>query len=203
MQGQMKEMYPALKATFGMVDTTTNDEYKKSMTAVKDIVKTISTALGEGNWLAGSAEPTVCDFICAQLLSMCFQTMLDAGFCKAKINAAAGAWFKRVAALPAFIAVNGKMMVCEKAIKPLLVAEVKKAAPAKETPEEIAAKKAAKEAAKAEKPKDKIDALPETDFDLYSYKTFLVNEKDRAGVGMAKTKEMFQSEKFAEGFSFW
>jgi len=44
---------------------------------------------------------------------------------------------------------------------------------------------------KVEKPKAGLDALPESDFDLYGYKTFLVNETDRKGVGMAKTKEMF------------
>jgi len=185
-----------------MSTEVTNDEYKKSMTAVKDAIKTLSNGIGEGNWLVG-AEPTVADYLCAQLCSMFFQTMLDSGFCKAKINVAATAWFKRVTALPSFIAINGKMMMCEKAMKPILKAEAKKVVAPKETPEEIAAKKAAKEAAKAEKPKSGLDALPECDFDLYSYKTFLVNEPDRAGVGMAKTKEMFQSEKFNDGYSWW
>jgi len=202
LQGSTKACYPAYKATFGMSTEVTKEEYTVSMNAVKEIIKTISNGIGEGEWLVGAA-PTVADYLCANIMSFAFQTMLDSGFCKAKINAAAANWFKRVAALPAFIAVNGKMMVCEKAIKPVLVAEAKKAAVVKETPEEIAAKKAAKEAAKAEKPKSGLDALPECDFDLYSYKTFLVNEPDRAGVGMAKTKEMFQSEKFNDGYSWW
>ena len=192
MQQEMKTSFPALKAIFGMSTEVTNDEFKKSLTAVKDSVKFVSLGLGEGDWIAGTAEPSVADFLCAQLFTMAFQTMLDAGFCKAKPNVAAVAWFKRVIALPAFIAINGKVAICDKVCKPILKAEVKKAAPPKETPEQIAAKKAAKEAVvKVEKPKAGLDALPESDFDLYGYKTFLVNETDRKGAGMAKTKEMF------------
>jgi len=138
MQQEMKNSYPALKAIFGMSTEVTNDEFKKSLTFVKDSVKVVSIGLGEGNWIAGTAEPSVADFLCAQLFTMAFQTLLDTGFCKAKPNMAAVAWFKRVTALPAFIAINGKVIMCEKSPKPILKAEVKKAAPPKapkETPE--------------------------------------------------------------------
>jgi hypothetical protein len=57
--------------------------------------------------------------------------------------------------------------------------------------------------AKVEKPKDAEAELPETDFNMYNYKTFLVNNPDMRGEGLAKTKEMFKSEEFSDGFTYW
>lgn len=95
----------------------------------------------------------------------------------------AAAWYKRVIALPAFVKVMGKVQMCQRALKPILKAV--------EKPKKAAPPPAPKEEKKVEKPKEGLEALPPTDFDLYNYKTFLVNEPDRKGVGMAKTKEMF------------
>ena len=61
----MQNAYPALKAIFGMSNDVTNDEFKKSSSAVKDSVKIIANGLGENNWLAGGAEPSVADFLVA------------------------------------------------------------------------------------------------------------------------------------------
>jgi len=128
---------------------------------------------------------------------MAFQTLLDSGFCKAKPHASAVAWFKRVAALPAFVKVCGHVKCCEKALKPLLAVEEKKA---KAAP--VQAKKAEEEV-KVEKKKEWHELLPECDFDLYNYKTYLINVPDRKGEGFAETKKMFQSPGFNDGYSWW
>lgn len=81
-------------------------------------------------------------------------------------------------------------------MKPVLKAEEKKKPVA-------AAKAVAVKAAPVEKPKEWHELLAPCDFDIYNYKTYLINEPDRKGVGMAKTREMMKSPGFNDGFSFW
>lgn len=181
-----------MKAVFGFSEEVTQAEYKDSEKALKDNVRALNGAL-EGNWVAGGESPTVADFCLSSLLCMAFQTVLEQGFCKSAPKATA--WFKRCIEHPSFIAINGKVQMCARPLKPILKAEEKKVKPAP-----VVAKPKEE---KKEKKKEGLDALPECDFDLYNYKTFLVNEKDIPGVGMARTKEMFQSPKFNDGFSFW
>jgi len=120
---------------------------------------------------------------------MAFQTMLDAGFCKAMGKAAA--WFKRVIALPSFVKVCGVVTPTAKAMKPILKVEVK------------APKVVAVAAVKKEEKKQEGDQFVKTDFVLYDYKTYLVNLKDMRGEGIAGTKAKFLEPGFNNAFSFW
>lgn len=123
---------------------------------------------------------------------MAFQTMLDSGFGNSPAGKKAYAWFNRVKSTAAFVKVMGVVQCCAKSLKPILKKVEKKAAPV----QQVAAKK-------AEKPKDDISSLPDTDFDLYNYKTFFVNHKDMRGEAMEECKRMFQTEKFNNGFTYW
>merc|ERR1719389_1516277 len=51
----------------------------------------------------------------------------------------------------------------------------------------------------AKKPKSQLELLPPTNFDLFNFKTFFVNEKDRAGAGVDELKKQFDK----EGWSCW
>lgn len=153
-------------------------------------MKAINGALTE-DYLTGSSI-TVADFCVAAGHVMAFQTLLDAGFCKAMGKASA--WFKRVIEHPAFIKVAGKVQCCAKALKPLVKVEEKKKPEPKAAPVKKEEKKVEKKG---------LDALPPTDFELYDYKTFYVNHPDKKGEAIEKTKEMFRSDKFADGFSYW
>lgn len=90
----------------------------------------------------------------------------------------------------------GHVKPCERALKPLLKVEEKK-------PKQPAQQPKKKEEVKKEKPKTWDELLAPCDFDLYNYKTFFVNEPDKAGNGLAETKKMFQKEGFNDGYSFW
>jgi len=95
--------------------------------------------------------------------------------------------------LKEFIAVCGHVKACAKGIKPVLkVEEKKKQEPKKK---EEAPKKPKKEEVddedEAAKKKDinPLDALPPSNFDLFNFKTFFVNHKDKGGEGVDKTLE--------------
>merc|ERR1719199_2424364 len=94
---------------------------------LKEHLKTISSAL-TGKFICGD-EITVADFVIAGPLALAFQTIFDAGFCKAPINQKAAAWFKEVSAHPAFVKIHGKVHMCQRALKPVLKKEEKKVAP--------------------------------------------------------------------------
>jgi len=87
----------------------------------------------------------------------------------------------------------GHVKMCEKALKPVLKVEEKKVAA-------VVAKVEKKE--DVEKPKEWADLLAPCDFDLYNFKTFFVNHKDKKGEGLAETKKMFQAEGFNNGYSW-
>lgn len=111
------------------------------------------------------------------------------------------AWFERVTALPAFVAVCGHIKVAAKAIKPQIKAEEKK----------VEVKKAVAAAPKAAAPqpgdddyvekkaKSALELLPPTTFDLFNFKTFMVNVKDKKGEGIDTLKAQLDK----EGFSIW
>jgi len=189
----MPDLGPILRAIFGWSEETTATEFKDAEKKLKEHLKTISSALA-GKYICGD-EITVADFVLAGPLALAFQTIFDAGFCKAPINQKGAAWFKEVAAHPAFVRVHGKVHMCARALKPILKKEEKK----------VVVKEAAvkKEEVVAAAPDADMKALPKTDFDLFSFKTFFCNEKDKAGSAMDETIKMFKSEGFADGYSFW
>lgn len=189
----MTDLYPVLKAVFGWSTEVTQAEYKDSEKKMKEHLKTISGALA-GKYICGD-DITVADFVIAGPLALCFQTIFDAGFCKAPINQKGAAWFKAVSEHPSFVRVNGKVHMCARALKPIVKVEVKE--------KKVQAVAVKKDEVKEEAPDAKLKALPKSDFDLFNYKTFFCNEKDKAGSAMDKTMEMFKSEGFAEGYSFW
>jgi hypothetical protein len=77
---------------------------------------------------------------------------------------------------------------------PLCIAEKKE-----EKKKEAAAPVVAKEVKKEEKVKDNVESLPESAFDLYSFKTFFVNHQDQKGEGVSEWYKMLDW----EGWSFW
>jgi len=100
------------------------------------------------------------------------------------------AWFERTTKLPEFVKVAGNIRVAAKTVKPVIKAEEKKEAP--------------KKAATAAKPKDNgdddehkpqkkaanpLDLLPPSTFDLFNFKTFMVNCKDKKGEGIEELKK--------------
>lgn len=127
------------------------------------------------------------------------QTLLDAGFRKAMPDF--GAWFDRCVALPEFIAVCGHIKSCSKSIKPQIKAE-----PKKEEKKAAAPKAAAKPKADdgeddytEKKPKSALELLPPTTFDLFNFKTLMVNHPDKKGAAIDELKKQFDK----EGFSIW
>lgn len=121
-------------------------------------------------------------------------TTLDGGFRKAMPKFAA--WFSRVTALPEFVAVAGHIKPCAKALKPVL-----KAAEKKEVKKEAPKPKAADD---DEEPVEKkevnpLDALPPSSFDLFNFKTFFVNHKDKKGEAIDEMLKIFDP----EGYSFY
>ncbi len=130
---------------------------------------------------------------------MAQQTILDGGFRKAMGNFAA--WFERVTALPEFIKVVGHIKVAQKSIKPQIKVEEKKVAPV------AAAKPAAKpkkddgedDEPTEKKAKSALDLLPPTTFDLFNFKTLMVNIKDKKGEGIDELKKQYDP----AGFSIW
>lgn len=180
-----------MAAMYGTAEVSQAD-YTLSMNAVKNNAKVLNVALKGKNWLVADhvtlADITVaCHFIGAQ------QTILDAGFRKAMPDYSA--WFDRVVALDDFKAVCGNVKSAAKGIKPTLKAEAKKevvkAAPKPKADDG--------EEPSNKKPKSALELLPPTKFDLFNFKTFMVNEPDRKGKGIDQLKEEFDQ----EGWSVW
>lgn len=157
---------------------------------LKGHVKVINTALEGKQWLVGNSA-TIADVVVSQALATSFQTTLDGGFRKAMKNIST--WVEACYALPAVTSVCGNIKLCAKALKPTVQAEKKeekkKAAPAP----------VAKKEAPAEKPKNNIEVLPPTSFDLYAFKTLFVNHPDKKGAAVDTWYEMCDW----EGWSFW
>jgi len=158
---------------------------------VKASIKMINTALNGKKWLVGE-NVSVADIMVASTLLTSFQTVLDGGFRKAMKDVTA--WAERVFTLPEFVASFGTIRMCNKALKPVCEADPKKEAPKKES-----AKPAAKKEAPAEKPKDNVESLPPSPFDVYEFKTFYINHPDKKGVAIDETYKMLDW----EGWSFW
>jgi glutathione S-transferase len=180
------DQYPAVTAVHGWGEVT-QDAYTTSANAIKANAKTLNTHLTGKQWMVGS-NVTLADLVIASHFIMAQQTILDGGFRKAMGNFAA--WFERVTALPEFIKVVGHIKVAQKSIKPQIKVEEKKVAP-------VAAKPAAKpkkddgeeDEPTEKKPKSALDLLPPTTFDLFNFKTFMVNVKDKKGEGIDELKK--------------
>lgn len=80
----MPDLMPVCRAIFGWSTETTQTEFMDAQKKLKEHLKTISSAL-TGKFICGD-EITVADFILAGPLALAFQTIFDAGFCKAPIN---------------------------------------------------------------------------------------------------------------------
>jgi elongation factor 1-gamma len=175
---------------FGLGKIMQND-WNDASKNLKAFVKVINTGLEGKKWLAGD-EPSVADVILAIRLLTAFQTVLDGGFRKAMKNVEA--WAQACYALPAFVKVFGRVQMCAKALKPIVEVE-------KKEPKKAAQPKAAEapKPKKEEKPKDNVESLPPTSFNLFDFKTFFVNHKDKKGEAV----DEFYKQLDWEGWSFW
>jgi hypothetical protein len=159
-------------------------------------VREVNSAL-TGDWLVGS-NPTVADLCVGLLMIPLFQTLLDGGFRKAAPKATA--WFERVCKLESVVKIYGVIKPCAKALKPTIKVEEKKVAPkpvAVVKPKETADD--GEEVKKSEK--NPLDALPETSFDLFNFKTFFVNHKDKGGEAVDELLKLFDRQGYA--MYFW
>ena len=191
--GHVMVQQTALDAVFGNRDVLQKD-YNDSMNAIKANAKILNENLKEKQWLVGG-NCTLADLVVACGFLAAQQTILDAGFRKAMPHYSA--WFERVVSQPDFIAVAGAVKSAAKAVKPQIKAEEKK----KEEPKKQAAKPKDDDGAGGAEKKEKnpLDLLPETPFDLYNFKTYFVNEKDRAGAAVDEFKKQYDP----AGWSLW
>jgi hypothetical protein len=132
--------------------------------------------------------------VIATILSLPLQTILESGFRKAikpLVESIEGI-FK----MGEFVNSFGNVKLCDKPIKstclPDPVKEKKKEEPKKEKKEE-------KKEKKEEKPKDNVESLPPSDFNLYDFKTLFVNHPDKAKEGVDTFYQMLDW----KGWSFW
>jgi len=165
-------------------------EYNEAVKNLKAHVKTLNTHLEGKKFFVGN-EVSLADVFMANLFLYPFQTVLDGGFRKAMKNVSA--WAETMYANESFIKINGKVVLASKALKPVLKKvekkeEKKKAAPA-----------AAPKKVVEQKPKDNIDLLPPTPFNVYDFKTFYVNHKDKKGAAVDEWYKMLDW----EGWAFW
>ncbi len=174
---------------FGTGEISQND-WNEAAKNLKAHVKTLNTALEGKKFIAGN-EITLADYILAMALMRPLQTTLDAGFRKAMKNV--GAWAESVYAQESVKKVCGNVQLAAKALKPVVTVEKKKEEKKKAAPAPAAPKK------KEEKPKDNVESLPPTSFNLYDFKTLFVNHPDKAGKGVDTWYEMLDW----EGWSFW
>jgi len=186
--GNIQKSFPAIYAILGH-QPTEQAAFNDAVTAMKASVRQIDGSL-KGDWLVGSSV-TVADLALGGILSMAFQTVLDAGFKKAAPKACA--WFARVAALPEFVSVFGKVKQCSKSLKPVIKA---KEEPKKK--QEPAAKKE-KKADDGFPPKNPLDALPPSPWNFFDFKTLYVNHEDKRGAAMEELRKQFDP----QGYSFW
>lgn len=184
--GVQQSMYPAFMAITGRSTEVTQAAFNDSVKTLKENLRAVDAALS-GDWLVGGSA-TVADILLAGTCSLAFQLILDQGFTKAAPKACA--WFARVAALPAFVSVFGKVKMAKKALKPTCKSE--------EKPKKAAAAAAKPKEEEKKKEGNPLDALPPTSFDVFNFKTYFVNEKNDD----ARMAE-FMSKIDREGWSFW
>lgn len=188
-------MFKCAMAVHGWAEVTQAD-YTTSMNAIKQNAKDLNANLKGKTWIVGD-NVTLADLVLATQFIMPMQTVLDGGFRKAMPDF--GAWFDRVVALPEFVAVCGHIKACAKGVKPQIKAE-------KKEEKKVAPKAAAKpkddddgEDKPEKKPKSALELLPPTNFDLFNFKTFMVNVPDKKGEGIDELKKLMDK----EGFSIW
>ena len=184
-----QSMYVVCQGIFGWGEGVTQGDWNEAAKQVKANFKTINTHLEGKKWLVGE-EMTIADIYLAMMFSYVLQTVLDGGFRKAMKNASA--WAELVFDHPSVVKIVGKQVLCAKALKPVCKEEKKeekkKAAPAP-----------VKKEAKPEKKLDNVESLPPTNFNLYDFKTFYVNHKDKAGEAVDEWYKMLDW----EGWAFW
>mmetsp|Transcript_10604 Transcript_10604/g.17815 ORF Transcript_10604/g.17815 Transcript_10604/m.17815 type:complete len:251 (-) Transcript_10604:78-830(-) len=124
------------------------------------------------------------------------QTVLETGYRKG-VKALVD-WAEALYSKQEFVNALGKITMCAKPMKPVClpdpVKEVKKEAK-KEQPK----KEEKVEPKKTEKPKDNVESLPPSPFNLYDFKTLFINHPDKKGEGVKVFYEMLDW----EGWSFW
>lgn len=184
--GVQQAAFPAIYAILGRVEVT-QTQFNDGVKSLKESLRAVDQAL-TGDWLAGSA-PSVADIVLGATFSMAFQLILDQGFTKAAPKACA--WFARVAAIPEFVSVFGKIKMAKKSLKPVLKSE--------EKPKKAAAAAAKPKEDQPKKEVNPLDALPPTSFDLFNFKTFFVNVPDKKVEGHNR----MMAEVDRAGFSFW
>lgn len=133
---------------------------------LKSQCKVLNTALEGKKFLVGDSL-SLADVVVASTTMYAFQTTLDGGFRKAM--KAVEPWIASIFALPEFVDVYGKITLCAKALKPVVVAEKK------EPKKQAQAPAPKKEEKKEEKKLDNVQSLPPTDFNLFDFKTLYVN----------------------------
>jgi elongation factor 1-gamma len=168
----------------------TQTEFNDASKNLKAFVKTIDTHLQGKEYLVGN-ELSLADVFLANLFLYPFQTILDGGFRKAMKNITK--WAESVYALESFVKITGRVQLAAKALKPVLKAEPKKEEKKKEAPVQAAPK------VKEEKPKDNVESLPPSPFDLYNFKTFFVNHPDKKGEAV----DQWYKDLDWEGWAFW
>jgi len=140
---------------------------------------------------------TVADLIVACSLILPFQTALDGGFRKAMQNVTN--LVEKIIKLPEVVKRLGHVKFAHKVIK--AVAPPKKEEAKKEAPKKAAHTEDGEEEEKpVKKEANPLDILPPTPFDLYSFKTFFVNNKDKRGDGMKFFFENYDREGYCVYF---
>jgi len=162
---------------------------------IKDSVKILNGHLQGKEYLVGN-HLTVADLTVAFALLHPFQVALDAGFRKAMPNISA--LVQKIVHLPEAKERLGHVKFAAKIIKPTFPAkkEEEKKAPAKKEEHHHAGGDDEEEAPK-KKEANPLDVLPPTLFDLYAFKTFFVNSKDRSGEGMKFFFENYDREGYS------
>ena len=110
-----------------------------------------------------------------------------------------GAYLERVFKLPAFVNSCGNIKLCAKSVAPQIKEEKKV-----EAPKKAAAKKEADDDDDDEPKEEKklpnpLDVLPPSTFDLFNFKTFFVNHKDKSGAAIDELKKIFDP----AGYAIW
>jgi elongation factor 1-gamma len=170
---------------FGWGDVQ-QDTWNNAAKDLKAHMKVMNTALEGKKFLVGN-EMTIADVVLAATLLLNFQTTLDAGFRKAMKNV--DAWAQSMYANASMKKVFGAVQMCAKPLKPLVVVPKKV--------EKVVAVAAPKK--KEEKVLDNVESLPPTSFNVYDFKTFYVNHKDKKGEAVDEWFKMLDW----EGWSFW
>lgn len=196
----MKVVYPIVG--YGVYDAA---EWKAAHEQLLAKLKIYDSILAPRTYLVGEAV-TLADIILAASLERVYALVLDASARKNLVNLTR--WYVTIANQPAFKAVNGEVILCEKAadpskVAPKTAAAPKAAAPKAEAPKAAAAAVAAndEEDEPAPKPKEKnpLDLLPPSKFNLEEWKRFYSNCKETKPVATNWFWEHFDP----EGFSIW